>query len=447
MGGKPIFLIENENHTVLFMPLNGLIIEVKVDEKQKVRELTSRPDFSFNDIVKLFPEIDQNRLYQGEIPDNDIDEEGACPDNLVLFTTLDCNLRCIYCYSKAGEQKKNIDWQTTKTAIDFIIQNAKLKGRKEVVIEFHGGGEPTWNWSIFKTALSYFQEKAHQSALSPKINLATNGMLSKKQIEWIADHINTVQVSLDGMPEIQNYQRPTTKDVHSFDAVYNTIKSFLARNIKVTIRCTITEIGVNKISEITHFFVENFPGSAIHFEPVCECGRGLQTGQKFPSTDVFIREFIGAEKIAESFGMEISYSGASQNLTQIRRSFCGVYSPNFIVAPGGIISACHEVAEETHPLADYFIYGRIEDESFIFDYKKIKRIKNDSFHLKSNCRECFAQYYCAGECLAKNLMSGGEVNPRCKINQELTKHYIFKRLFRKEVNKYEGGRKNSGKKV
>lgn len=48
MGGKPIFLIENENHTVLFMPLNGLIIEVKVDEKQKVRELTSRPDFSFN---------------------------------------------------------------------------------------------------------------------------------------------------------------------------------------------------------------------------------------------------------------------------------------------------------------------------------------------------------------------------------------------------------------
>lgn len=437
MESKQVFLIENGNRTAsaLFVPLNGLIIEVKADEKEKVRKLISRLDFSFNDIDKLFPEIDRNRLYQGKILDDDREGEKFCPDSLVLFTTLDCNLRCIYCYSKAGEQKKNMDWQTAKTAIDLVVRNAKLKEREEVVIEFHGGGEPTWNWSIFKTALGYFQERAYKSALSPKISLATNGILSKKQIEWIAGHINAVQVSLDGMPEIQNCQRPTVKDTHSFGAVYNTIKLFLALNVKITIRCTITEIGVNKISEITHFFAEKFPKTAINFEPMSECGRGLQRGQKFPSAEIFIREFIKAEGIAETFGMEISYSGASQNLTQIRNSFCGVCSPNFIVAPGGIVSACHEVAEETHPLVDYFIYGRVENGSFVFDYEKIKRIKNGSFRLRAGCTECFVKYYCAGECLVKNLVSGGEINPRCKINQELTRHYIFKRLFRKEVRK------------
>lgn len=432
---KDIFLIEYQERTALFAPLKGLILEVRENEKKQIAQLIDQQYFSFNELMSFFPEIDSTRLFKKEPERQDAEEGEFRPTSVVLFPTLDCNLRCIYCYSKAGEQKKSMDWQTAKTAIDLVVQNAKLKKREEIVIEFHGGGEPTWNWPIFKRAVTYFQEKARQNVLLPKINLATNGMLSKKQIEWIASRINSVQVSLDGMPEIQNYQRPTAKGTYSFDVVYNTIKLFLMQNLQLTIRCTITEIGIDKISEITRFFAENFPRTAIHFEPVCECGRGLQTGQKFPSADFFIQEFIKAEKIAESYGVEISYSGANQNLTQFRRAFCGVCSPNFIVVPGGIVSACHEVAEETHPLADYFIYGQLEDESFIFDYEKIKRIKNDSLCLKSGCTECFTQHYCAGECLAKNLMSGGELNPRCKVNQELTKHYIFKRLFKKEVNK------------
>jgi len=441
---KDTFLIESQGRTVLFAPIKGLILEIKKDEKERIRQLVNQPHFSSDDLMGFFPEIDRARLFQKEPKFQDIKEEnGFCPISVVLFTTLDCNLRCIYCYSDAGRQKINMNWQTAKTAIDFVVNNAKLKGCEGARLEFHGGGEPTWNWSIFQTALDYFQQKTQQNVLASKVNLATNGMLSEKKIEWIASRINSVQISLDGMEEIQNFQRPTVKGGKSFIAVYKTVESFLAKKIQVNLHCVITEKGINKIPEIVQFLLINFSGTTIHLEPVCESGRGLKMGQKFPSPELFIHGFIEAEKIAESLGGEIFYSGAGPKLAEFHQGFCGVFSPNFVVTPNGLVSACHEVAEETHLLAKSFVYGYLnqQDGKFVFDYEKIRNLRSYNIKVNPVCQGCFAQYYCAGDCLVKSLNSDGKrstpfLNPRCKINQEITKHYVFKKIFiRKEVVK------------
>ncbi len=242
---KDVFLLENQGQIALFAPLKGLILELKEGEINKVRQLIDQPQFSFNDLIDLFPEVDNNRLFQEKSKEKKFKEEcGFYPTSVILFPTLDCGLRCIYCYSDAGKQKINMDWQIAEATIDFIVNNAKSQKCKESSLEFHGGGEPTWNWTIFQKTIDYFQQKTRQNGLMPKINLATNGMLSKKQIEWISNRINSLQVSFDGMEEIQNFQRPTLKGGRSFAVVYNTIKSFLERKILITIHCVITEKGV-----------------------------------------------------------------------------------------------------------------------------------------------------------------------------------------------------------
>ncbi|TSC96803.1 MAG: uncharacterized protein Athens071426_453 [Parcubacteria group bacterium Athens0714_26] len=440
---KDIFLLEDNGMFVLFAPLKGLILEINNEEKQKIERLLNQSNFCFENIINLFPEIDRAKLIKKELmgQNNILQTTKFCPDSLVLFPTFDCNLRCIYCYSKAGEKKINMNWQIAKTAIDFVIENAKSNGSKENNLEFHGGGEPTWNWPVFEKAFDYFKEKTTAEEITPNISVATNGVLSKTQLNWITNHFNSVQVSLDGTREIQNFQRPTAGGGKSFEIVYNAIRTLLENKINVTIHCTITEKGVDNIPEIVRFFLNDFPGAAIHLEPACKCGRCAQTEQEFPNPDSFIQGFIESEKMIRAKNSEIYYSGTSSKLTEFRQNFCGASLPNFIVTPTGLVTACHEVAEKEHAFANYFIYGFLDQQNnnFVFDSEKIKKLQSCSIH--SYCENCFAKYFCMGECLVKSLNKNGErnfpnLNPRCKINRELTKYFIFQKI-REQVLKKE----------
>ena len=435
---REVFLVKYQGRTALFAPLKGLIMEVGVDEEERIGTIINQPRFSFEDLIKVFPEIEEGRLLSRKVDAQDAagSDDEFHPDVAVLFTTFDCHLRCIYCYANAGEQKLNMNREIAETTIDFIVENARSKGRDVCSLNFHGGGEPTWNWQIFQFALGYFQKKAQKNGLTPKVSLATNGILSKQQIDWIAAHMQAVQVSLDGTEEIQNLQRPTASKRGSFAVVYNTVKSLLAKGIQVVIHSVVTEKGVSKIPEIVHFLASNFPNTTIHLEPACQCGRGLTTGQRFPSSELFVSGFIEAEEVAKPFGVELFYSGAGPKLSEYHRAFCGVSTPNFVVTPTGLVTACHEVAELKHPLAKYFVYGYLDGSSkrFVFDYHKIRNLRVYGAEIDPVCSECFARFYCAGDCLAKNLNSRGEMstallNPRCTVNQGLTRHYIFNQLF------------------
>jgi len=57
--------------------------------------------------------------------------------SLDLETSLACNLRCIYCYSSAGEKRSNE--LSTKSINDIVDQAVNLGVR---VISVIGGGEP-----------------------------------------------------------------------------------------------------------------------------------------------------------------------------------------------------------------------------------------------------------------------------------------------------------------
>jgi len=276
---REIFFIEQEEKSVIFVPLKGVIMEINENEKIGVRELLKDHNFSFQDLLKIFPEIDRSRLL-GRIPKDTRskdEKEIFLPTSAVLFTTFNCHLRCIYCYSEAGDRriKANMDWEIAKSAIDLIIGNTVQQKQEECSIEFHGGGEPTWNWSVFKSSVDYFQTCANRNGLISKVSLVTNGMLSEKQIEWIIGrNIKTIQISLDGPEEIQNVQRPTIGGGKSFSVVFRTIKSFLARGTEIMLHSVVTKDSVDRIPEIVQFFGYNFPHLMVQIEPACPCGRG-----------------------------------------------------------------------------------------------------------------------------------------------------------------------------
>lgn len=438
---RDVFLVEAGGQTVLFSGTAGLIMEIAEEERERVAALINRPSFHLQELHALFPELEVDRLpadlsANGEAPS---DSGEFRPDGAMLFPTLGCHLRCTYCYSNGGDQKINMDREVARATIDFIVANAVANGNEECGLEFHGGGEPTWNWPVFEFSLGYLEAQAKKVGVRPAVSLATNGMLSTQQIDQITSRIPRVQVSLDGTAEIQNAQRPTPTQKGSFPVVSRTISTLLERGVTVTIHSVITERSMGRIPEIVRFFGERFPGAAVQVEPAFPCGRGLTTGEQFPEITLFVQGFIEALRIAEGFSMELAYSGVNPSLTEIRGKFCGVTVPNFIVTPTGLVTACTEVAVTSHPFAEYFIYGRLERATgqFVFDQAKIERLRSYQPSRHPECGECFARFTCAGECLVKNITADGTsrpslVNPRCAINRELTQHFIADRIRSKE---------------
>jgi uncharacterized protein len=439
---KEVFIVENGTCTVLFAPLRGLIMEVNEKEKGAIIQLLERPTFSFENLFVAFPELEPKRLLNPPVEPITEPETQFSPTGVSLFTTFDCHLRCVYCYANAGNKKTNMDIEIADAVINFIIANAKRKGSQEVSLEFHGGGEPTFNWKVFQYTLLRFNHEALENGLSPKLGLATNGMLTQTQINWIAKHFAEVQISLDGIEEIQNVQRPTAAYGESFAIVSQSVRALLAKDIKLVLHSVVTKRGIERLPEIIQFFGENFPKVTVHMEPAFPCGRGLATGEQFPSPMRFVERFLEAYKIAESFGISLIYSGAAPQLTVRNLNFCGVSNPNFVVTPNGLVTACHEVAESTHPFKDLFIYGYFDRKKrkFIFDYEKIDRLRKFAKNSDPVCSQCFAHFYCASDCLVKRIDAQGTThspisNPRCTINQALMKGFIF--------NQFIDGRKES----
>src|SRR3989344_1567143 len=98
--------------------------------------------------------------------------------SLTLLPTLDCNLGCIYCYSKGGENKINMTKNIAKSAINYI---KSLSDSDSLELGFHGGGEPLLNFSTVDFAVNYSKEIFNDVY----VNLITNGTFSKSKLEWI----------------------------------------------------------------------------------------------------------------------------------------------------------------------------------------------------------------------------------------------------------------------
>ena len=120
------------------------------------------------------------------------------------------------------------------------------------------------------------------------------------------------------------------------------------------------------------------------------------------------------------------YHSASE-LEKIGRKFCGAAGNNFFVTPDGNVTSCLEVSRPEDDMNDIFMIGKYSDEnnSFVFDEKRLNALRKRVVENVQGCSECFAEYNCAGDCLAKAYAVSRDLydsrnNLRCdEIKQKL----------------------------
>src|SRR5208283_4181925 len=246
---------------------------------------------------------------------------------------------------------------------------------------------------------------------------------------WIVCHLDSATVSFDGLPEVQDTNRPFPSGRGSSDIVLATLRAFDRASFRYAIRMTVAAESAARLAQSVAYLCRRFRPRAIQVEPLYRMGRGRDAADA--ETAVFIESFRAARRTSAKAAKLLRFSGA--RLGTLTNRFCGVANDNFCVSPAGNISACHEVADERQPWAERFFYGRPSGgaSGFDFDEQVYTALRAHTADRLDYCAGCFAKWHCAGDCYHKALHWNSDDFAgagRCEIVRALTKDQILESL-------------------
>lgn len=427
---------ENDPLLLLYFPLQSLILKINQSGAEVIKKLKKQTITDCNGSEKKFLDhltaIGVVNSSSDKFPVHYYPPEPK-PFRTMLITSDNCNLRCIYCYGSSGDSGSLMSYEIAKTAVDLLIENAGKLKTGFIDLGFHGGGEPTLNWSVLKEVVEYAESRCKHEELNLRSAICTNGMLATEEnVQWLAEHIKSITVSIDGPPEFQNLQRPRADGGPSFDHVANTIDIFRSLGKSFVFRSTATAYTSGKMPEIYTYLVDRFHPAIICIEPLFMCGRCETTQCKPPEAQSFINDIIQTMNLTKKKKVPLQYSGG--RLFYIDNIFCGASGKNFFVTPSGDVTSCVEVTNRADPRADLFMYGEYDHDAgvFRFDVERYRKLCTLQVQKFESCKDCYARWHCSGDCLAKkpNMDEIGlnSNSYRCLINRAVTRQQLLGEL-------------------
>ncbi len=425
---KPvIYRIPIDDKFIIYAPLKPLAF---IGNKALVDAINDHLEHSGKRPLKN-PEL-MSSLEKSGLFDPDAERFPACdctlpfkPSLCILMPTTACNLACTYCYAAYdGKKDAFLSWPLAKKAIEIAFENAGLPGSGHFALSFHGGGEPTLPKNLFFKA-SEFARKLDSKC---PISVTTNAAWDKKFREKALDLMSEISISFDGNEITQNRQRPDKKGKGTFAQVMETIREIEKRKIPYGIRMTVTAESLPELRSNIEFLCSNTQVRSIQVEAVYNQGRAEGSGLNIEDVDSFVNIFMDVYHYARQHGRSVSYSAARPHLTT--NTFCTATSNALIVTSDGELTACYEVFDRSHLLADDFIIGRLDVAEGITLYaEKREKLLAKIAANRNSCIECFCYYHCAGDCPPKAFMAQLSCDKfRCAVTRAITRELIVDQI-------------------
>ena len=433
---EDLFLLpRHQGDYILYAPLRRAIVSINPALAQALQKFLTHGEARLSgDEIAYLEQLQATGIFAGPAPAPPLQPrvKDFLPFQATLFLTSRCNLRCTYCYADAGRKDVEMPWEVAKAAVDLVAENALMLGNPGFMVGFHGGGEPTVAWDLLTKTTDYAHSLAKKKNLSLEIFAASNGLLSSKQREYVAENFTNLNISLDGPEDIQNANRPTAGGKGSWQGIKETLLYFDQQSFPYGFRATITRASVSRLSEIVECFIREFNPEYIQLEPAWSCGRCLTSGETPPDDEDFINNYLEACRLAENSGVNIHYSAA--RLDTLTSKFCAAPGDSFTILPEGIVTSCYEITEADDPRAQLFHFGCYDNQKgeFSFDDHKLERLRGLTVDQFQHCSDCFCKWHCAGDCLSKVFEDGNASEhhgtSRCHMNRALTRQQLLKTM-------------------
>lgn len=330
---------------------------------------------------------------------------------LTVLLTDDCNLQCKYCYCGEEREKKSINVDFVKCAIDdFVKQGNKL------FIRFFGNGEPTLEFEKIKEIYNY-AKSIDNNAL---FEIQTNGTFNKKISDWIAKNINIVWISYDGTTEVNDFYRVNKNKQGMSKIVEENIKNLNKKVDQLGVRATIGRKNLYKQKEIIDKMEElgvKYFYSDLMFANV---ENKLYYEEEIDPLE-YAKEFIKAKEYAEKKGI---YYGSffTINFDEKTNISCRACIPMPHLTVDGYVSCC-DMGYSDDDFKE-LIYGKYNEETNKIEYyeDRIKYIKERTVENLDDCKDCEIKYYCAGGCIGEAINENGSIYSIKKKNCEAIRY-------------------------
>lgn len=262
--------------------------------------------------------------------------------DLTIAPTLACNMNCVYCY----EEKKFIrmNKEVTNNLINFIENLIKNCNYETCSVKWYGG-EPLLESEIIKSLSIDLIQLCEKYSIKYTATIITNGVLLNRDMATMLKetcNITSAQITIDGLKDTHNNNRPIKNGQDSFTTIINNICS-IKDILKIFIRVNIDNDNKNELDALINYLIDDMKLKnevTIYPYPI--------VAKNTTACDVDISKCITAKAfgIIESDFIRKLYNKGAKNsismLTQSRSaSFCtSICSNSFVIDPEGFLYPC-----------------------------------------------------------------------------------------------------------
>ena len=396
------------------------------------------------DLRSLYPDTDASEIDEAfsEITELVRREELFTPDSyedkiydysnrpvvvkaLCLHVAHDCNLACRYCFASEGEYngaRGLMSYEVGKAALDFLIANSG--SRRNLEVDFFGG-EPLLNFEVVKKLVAYGRSQERKSDKHFRFTLTTNGVLLNDEItDFLNREMDNVVLSIDGRKDVHDRMRPYRGGAASYDKILPNLIRFREKrgDKKYYVRGTFTRNNLDFSKDVLHLNELGF--KEISVEPVVASPSDDYAipedalDKLYAEYDALAAEMvrrIGTDKEFNFFHFMIDLEGGP--CVYKRLSGCGSGTEYLAVTPDGELYPCHQfVGKPEYLMGD--VYNGVTNAEARRDFASV------NVYQKSDCRKCFAKFYCSGGCAANAYNFHGDIRATYELGCALQKKRI-----------------------
>ena len=329
-----------------------------------------------------------------------------------LHITNACNLDCPYCYVRKSSAR--MTKEIGRKAIDTLFAAAQQRGFETVKLKY-AGGEATLHFKLVRALHEYAQQWSQQSGIGLQEVVLSNGVrLRPNDAVWMQEAGVKLAISVDGVGDDHDQQRPMRRGGGSFDAIERTIDDvLLPMGIRPDITITVTRLNADGIDRAVRWaLTRNLPVSLNFYR-----ANSLSLS----------RAELQLEEAAIIRGMEAAYRVFEEILptrpflnglldrvqAQAHTHTCGVGISYLVITHEGKIAQCQMHLD--NPVGDVDVADPLR-------LTATGPIRNLSVDEKEGCRECSFRYRCTGGCALETFRATGRwdiSSPHCQIYKTL----------------------------
>lgn len=387
---------KEEDYMFIYNTLSSSILRLNEEYSAQFNDALASNDFN-----NIRADLRENLIKGHMILENDISELdyitmlhninrfSSNSINYTIAPTMKCNFKCPYCYEK-GRNYGTMDKDVISDIKSLITSNAN--NHSYLNITWYGG-EPLVAFNIIEelsnTAKKEFGDKYVAA-------MVTNGYLLTEEITIKLSHLNikTLQVTIDGPPDIHNERRCLPDKSDTFFVILNNIKRALqvSPELNITIRVNTDKNNIGRVDEILNYLKEFDIDKKVGFylAPVDNINNTCTDNTCFTSKEYAMEEI---NFIKEHF--QLGYDFAK--LPRASIGICGaISSSSYIIDPYGDLYKCwDDIGDKNERL------GNIKE----MEFKNKNMIKwiNYNFLQDEECKKCCFLPVCMGGCPNKQI--------------------------------------------